>query len=516
MGVAEVGNLPAYEHVDEHGRRGVSAENGVAFDLGTLDHRAFDTNGTSDETAYRLRRRDAYIRDMSIVDRLIQFSTLGTVITCPAMELQAGDHEPPVVVGEGEITVKSTTLFEYILRGSPADVGHALRTLRRIDADPYDGTLRERLDVKTADGMSLSGGWTIPKVYVPDDGGPWTFTGEIESLSFHEDGSFEPGTEVAFTLPRGHRARLVLRRFMEEVGEGNRREKTLVINGATLRLMLDDDADLLIMQAPSTDILRPTFAENWLGEPLRIMFGQLIYPRFALRQSETWSMGWVRPSPAWSRESDASALWQGPEQLIDGDGFWETYRRLLSLIASARDTQGHPNWEANRLTELYVEVIQAARGSRWVWALTYASAAEGVIGMLGLEKIPRMDMSDEQIAELAEAVDSFKAYVDEWKGDPRPVQSAKNAADRMLKTTAAIALRHLRSTKWITSDEYCAWDKLRNKVMHGKLVSPYSSAEDDKLLLDLSGLLHALTRRLISDVDPNTAPISSKEEEAAR
>lgn len=443
---------------------------------------------------------------MSIVDRMIRFSTIGTVINCPEMTLLAGDHEPPVVVGEGEVTVTSPTTFTYTLRGTPTDIGHALRTLRRIDADPYDGTLRERLDLTTDDGFSLSGGWTIPKVDVSDGGRPWTFTGEIDSLSFHEDGDFEPGTEVAFILPRYHRARLVLRRFMEEVGDGKRREKTLVVNGAKLRLTLDDDADLLIMHAPASDVLRPTFAENWLGEPLRILFGQLVFPRFALRQSEEWSMGWVRPSPAWSRESDASALWQGLNQLSDREGFWETYRRLLSYVVSPRDAQGFPNWEANRLTELYGEVIQAARGSRWVWALTYASAAEGVVDLLGLQGMPRVDMSDDQVADLAKAVDAFKVYVDAWPGDPRPVQPAKSAADRMLKTTAAIALRHLREEKWVTADEYAAWDKLRNKVMHGKLVSPYSSAEDDKLLLDLSALLHALTRRLISDVEPDAPP----------
>jgi hypothetical protein len=62
----------------------------------------------------------------------------------------------------------------------------------------------------------------------------------------------------------------------------------------------------------------------------------------------------------------------------------------------------------------------------------------------------------------------------------------------------------LRDTGWVTPDQFTAWDKLRNHVMHGKLVSPYSSEEDDKLLLDLSGLLHALTKRIIAGVDPST------------
>jgi hypothetical protein len=439
---------------------------------------------------------------MSVVDRLLHFATVGTVIPCPEMTLLAADHDPPIVVGTGEVTVLTSRSFGYTLRGTPDDVGHALRSLRRIDKNPYDGLLRERLMVMTADGLSLSGGWTIPKVHVPDGVAEWTFTGEVESLSFHEDGAFDAGTEVAYLLPRQHRARLILRRFMDDRGEGVF-ERSVRINGADLQITLNDANDLLLMRAPASKVLPPTFTENWLGEPLRILFGQLIYPRYVLRQSTNWAMGWVRPSPTWSRDSDASALWQGPEELVDRDGFWLSFRKLLSFIAASRDARGFPNFEANRLTELYGEVIQAAHGSRWVWALTYASAAEGLINLLGLEGSPRIDMNDKQREELLAAVESFKAYVAAWSGDPRLIQPAKNAADRMLKTTAAIALRHIKKQGWITKEQLAAWEKLRNKVMHGNLVSPYSSAEDDDLLLNLSGMLHGLTRRLIDGVDPD-------------
>lgn len=39
-----------------------------------------------------------------------------------------------------------------------------------------------------------------------------------------------------------------------------------------------------------------------------------------------------------------------------------------------------------------------------------------------------------------------------------------------------------------------SWIKTRNSVMHGKLVSPYSSLEDDQIILDLAELLRTLTR----------------------
>lgn len=213
-------------------------------------------------------------------------------------------------------------------------------------------------------------------------------------------------------------------------------------------------------------------------------------------------MNWVRPSPPWSRHADACALWQGQGALVDRDGFWASYARLLAYIASARE------FEANTITSLYVEVIQASGGSRWVWALTYASAAEGLVNLIFPRGSRRSDMDTAEVEKLKSEVERFKAHIDLWTGDPRLKEPAKAASSRILETSAAIGLRQLRSAGWVTADQYEAWRTLRNNVMHGALVSPYSSAKDDKLLLDLSGLLHALTRRIIASVEPSTGMIS--------
>jgi hypothetical protein len=60
--------------------------------------------------------------------------------------------------------------------------------------------------------------------------------------------------------------------------------------------------------------------------------------------------------------------------------FWSTYTALLVHVALARDQLGNPNFEANKITRLYEECIQAASSTRWVWALTFASANEALAG----------------------------------------------------------------------------------------------------------------------------------------
>jgi hypothetical protein len=352
------------------------------------------------------------------------------------------------------------------------------------------------------DGTRLHCGWTIPKVDPGDCGGDWIFTGDFDALTVNDDGPTPLFTDVAYLLPVHHVARIVLRRFFPEPGLDRRSVHKLSVLGTEVTFTLDDEADLLMIHAPGTSQLPVTLTENWLGEPLRVLFGQLIYPRFVARGTGTYVMNWIRPSPSWSRHADACALWQGDRALIDRDGFWDSFARLLAYIGRARD------FEANTITDFYVEVIQASKGSRWIWALTYASAAEGLVNLIFPRGSRRTDIAAFEIANLETEVDKFKKYIDLWTGDTRLKNPAKAAASHIIETSVAIGLRQLRDDGWVSADQYKAWSTLRNDVMHGRLVSPYSSAEDDKRLLDLSGLLHALTRRIIASVDPATGTTS--------
>jgi hypothetical protein len=48
------------------------------------------------------------------------------------------------------------------------------------------------------------------------------------------------------------------------------------------------------------------------------------------------------------------------------------------MIVRAQDGDGERNFEAHPLVQYYHEVIQATRGSDWVWCMTLASAIEGL------------------------------------------------------------------------------------------------------------------------------------------
>ncbi len=409
------------------------------------------------------------------------------------MWLDAQDWEPSIVIVSGKIVVSSPTRFTYTLQGMPEDVGLTLRSLNRQRDSPYDGLKRFRLRAVDDRGNALSLGRTIPNVNT-EGGEPWIFTGDTESIWADDPPADYVGTENLYLLSRNHLARHFLGIFVSNGKTGAERqpEYRLPILGTELIFKLDDRADTLTIAASESDELPQTLTENWLGEPLRILFGQLIFPRMVARANPTGAMISVRPSPTWHKASNWVALWGGADASADKDRFWRTYAQLLTFIAQARDKSGQTNYEANKLTRLYEEVIQASRGSRWVWALTIASSVEGVIRLIVPRGTQRSEANLSGIADLAR-------HIDAWSGsDGHLRQVAKNAISRTAEISPIRALRDLCERGVVAGDQVAAWEAIRNQVMHGSLVSPYSSEEDDALLINLAGLLHGITRHLIN------------------
>ena len=429
---------------------------------------------------------------MSLLDPWRHLADVGTVIPCREMRLDARDWEKPIICGGGEVRVASDAAFSYVICGVPEDVAHTLRSLHRQRENPYDGLMRFRLSVVDEAGRHLGFGWTVPRFERGKDVETWTFSGETEGVWVDDEHAGEEGTEVLYLLPQHHRVRPMLARFISSTGSSGEivPEHELEVLSTRLRFALDEAAGTLSIRASASEGLPQTYTENWLAEPLRIMFGQLIFPRMVARANPDRTIVSVRPTSGWNLDSDWTALWNGPAAFFDTEGFWRTYAGLLSFVATARDNRGRPNFEANKVTQFYEEVIQASRGSRWVWALTFASSIEGLTRMLVPRGTPRA------VADL-DGITDLKQHIDTWPGsDLHLKRVAKNAVARTAETSTVQALRELRDSGVLAADQVKAWETIRNQVMHGSLVSPYSSKDDDQLLLNLAALMHALTRRL--------------------
>jgi hypothetical protein len=172
------------------------------------------------------------------------------------------------------------------LRGTPADVPYVLEEICRQKENPYDGLARFRLAGVDAQGVEWSLGWTIPEV--DNDGDVWTFEGELDGLSPEDRSasvSMDSSTEVIFRIPIHHPAGRLLRHFLPPTCGGDTLEgsKSLDVLGSQVRVVYEPSCATLSITAVHSNQLPPTLTENWLGEPLRVLFGQLIFPRLVAR-----------------------------------------------------------------------------------------------------------------------------------------------------------------------------------------------------------------------------------------
>jgi hypothetical protein len=417
---------------------------------------------------------------MITLDRWRLYVSTPKTIIFPRLQLIGRDHSPPIVVGVGE--------FTFSLTGTPTDIGYAFAELRRLRENPYDGLARLRLEGVDIDGVEWVRGYTNPTIDMV--GNAWRFTGEITSLSTDDRSdtvAHQASTELIFSLRVGDPMTLAVSGLptLNAPGTNPRREHAIEALGSAIRFGYEDTTGTFLITASSSPDLPPPYAENWLSEPLRIIFGQLIYPRLVARNfGDGRAIVQIRPAPGLIRGARWAALWETARLTGDNSVVWSRYVQLLTLIARAR------NFEPHKITRLYEEVVQAALGSRWVWALTFASSIEALAKML-------RPKDTKPTKTEAEAIAALVTHINSAPGESRLKAIAVNAVHRTAEITTIRVLRDLKATDVITEAQLSAWEKIRHAVMHGNLVSPYSNEEDDAQLLSLAAMMHALTRELL-------------------
>jgi hypothetical protein len=232
-----------------------------------------------------------------------------------------------------------------------------------------------------------------------------------------------------------------------------------------------------------------------------MMLGQLVFPRVKIRSNPDRAIVMVPPIRGWHREADGYSLLDPAVTLGNPKLFFVMYAELLKFVVTARN-ETHP------LTTFYEELAQAMCGSRWIMTLTLASAIEGALDLL----FP-IGTQDET-ANLDELKD-LKEHIDKWTGhSTSSVKSAaslkdraKGAVSRTAELTAIKRLRLLARKRVVAIDEVDAWEKVRNKVAHGKIFSPFSSEENDRLILNLMSLFRRLAGQIALGRNPPSSTL---------
>jgi hypothetical protein len=168
--------------------------------------------------------------------------------------------------------------------------------------------------------------------------------------------------------------------------------------------------------------------------------------------------------------------------------FWNLYADILSMVVSEQN----PNLQVHELTRLYEELCQVQLGSRWNIIMTLASTIEAVAKSLMSEDDRRSKFSEEALGEM-------EKYLRAWDRDDELRRRMLSNLSLIRQQSVLAFLRRKAKTDSLNAEHVETWRRLRNSVMHGELVEPWSTQEGDQHMKELIALLHGLTEMRIAN-----------------
>ncbi|MCC4594577.1 hypothetical protein LL969_02950 [Xanthomonas campestris pv. phormiicola] len=266
--------------------------------------------------------------------------------------------------------------------------------------------------------------------------------------------------------------------------------RTINVLDAEIEFFLSPEHQHVWAVANTTPDFPHPHLENWLSEPLNLLPGEIVSPSLYARNFGD-GRAFIRFSPSsWEPATTLTASILREDPLGAGERFWNLYRDILTIVAAARDADGHPNFEAHPLTRYYWEIVQASRGSNWVVCMTLASTVEGIAKMMFSEAEWKADWA-------ATDVDSLKQVVKDWKGDSNLRNRVLDYLNGFKKKGIAKTLKSLVQQGIVTSDQIDAWSRIRNSSMHGDMVLPWSDQDQQGRIINLIELTHRLSEAYI-------------------
>lgn len=404
-----------------------------------------------------------------------------------------GRQGKSLIEGTGTLRLDEFGDFQFELTGTTVERQRLENFLAQHRRDPYDGLGRFRLIVETPERAKLHCGFVAIDTMRITSSDAVECSGYPEGLSFDAPSIGAVGTEILILVPKRHWLSTVLTFSLPPPNDEGISRKTLTIRGSALEFEFEPKTNSFTIAVIGSDTFLQTYTEGWLSEPLRLMLGQLVFPRIIVRSNPDRAIVFVSQIRPWHTEHDAFSLFDPAEAFNQPDLFFEHYAELLGFVANEKDGSGNPVIDRQPLTFFYEELAQAMRGSRWIMTMTLASAVEGVLELLFPAGVKDESLNPEEIADL-------KAHIDRWPGhnlsSEDSIAALKNKAKGSIShatiLTATKRLRLLVKQGKIERAEMAAWEKVRNKVAHGKIFPRFSSADSDQLIENLMSLFRKL------------------------
>lgn len=422
-----------------------------------------------------------------------KFTEPSSIIECSEIRLIGRDHEPEFFYGPGRIQIEGASI-RFQLYGCSKNNFEAFQKIKATKDKPYDQLEQFRLCATDYQGNKWNGGWTSVDFFTDYTHG-WPLTGELRGLSTHASGSWvsDVSSVELLLVPPVYIPMSETLVSTSKIGDDtihwNRKLGRQVVDvlGTQVIFANEPSDEALWITAKTSENLKHPFAECWLCEPLRILLGAPIYPRMMARNfGDGTASVTLLPAPNKRRPSAFGLMSKMCTTVEHDTEFWKLYADILTMVANSPPSSGQEFLVGHKLTRFYDELVQADASSRWVKLLTLASTIEALAKTLMTEEDRRSEFSDETLA-------SMEAHIKSWKGDPVLRGRVLNSLGMVRERSVLAFLRGLARDGVIPN--HCqTWQDLRNRVMHGQLVEPWSTEEGDTHLREMIELVHALTR----------------------
>lgn len=372
------------------------------------------------------------------------------------MEVICHDDNDVIYSGPGYIEIQNSMDIDYTIYAKPKDEDKAFRLYNRAKKNPYDTLKQFLIRATDYEGIKWDLGWASVNLKGDPKVG-WPLAGRVNSLTTDAEGvwvSNKSNVELVFhpkiSIPMDELLITISKIGTEEIQRASEYGKqSLNIFDSEISFFYPPSTKSLWVTATTSKMLPHPHLENWIGEALTILLGQIVYPRLVARNFGNGKAAvWLRPSPKRSDGIGFASL-HGEDPFLKKEVFWPLYSKILEVISNGRDENGHPYFDPpHPLTRFYQEIIHSTHGTVWVLCMTLSSVAEGIVRLL------------------------------------LPEQK---------KPKVTTYLKELVSSGILRPEPEKAWTKVRNAVAHGKLVSPWPTEEDDTQIKDLMELVRVLT-----------------------
>lgn len=407
------------------------------------------------------------------------------VLHCAEMRLEAyADHVGPVFAGSGQIHLDDPYSLRFVMHAAPVVEGaDTARRLANSFANPFDAHHQFRLRVTDYHDREWNCGWVCPEL-TEHSAKQLLFRGYFDRMvtgAAPGEMSTVEGAELVFCrtpeLPLTEPLRETAQIGEDRVGIRTRGGRhVLNVLGSRIEFSRQPWSRGLFVVAGTSQHLRHALLENMLSEPLRVLTGELMYPRLVARNLGMRATIEVRRTL--SVATGITGFWA---EFLDTDSklFWDFFAAYLRYIVETRDSK---SFESHPVTRLHEEVIQARGRSRRIQELVLSTTIEGVCHQVAAPGKMPSEYAEDTIGDLI-------LHLKEWDEDADALDRAIKAVRHLKQPSARALMRDLVKGRVISQEQFDSWKRIRDPAAHGQVSDPWPTEENER---DLESLVHAL------------------------